>query len=270
MVCPKIVIDKTRLLIELYHVQATNPIDQGELSFDQFMTWGQILLQDFDEIDRYLIDHATVFKNLKDIRELESWNVEPEELTVTQQKFMAFWEKLPDYYTRLNEILDAKNAVYSGKAYRWLADNLPSAFGEIKDTSAEFIFVGFNALSKSEMSIIKQMRSLFGAHVLIDADRFYLDQEIHEAGSFLRKFMQELEVKELPFITDDLKSSSKNIKLIESTQYTGQVKIAASILSELTAEELNETLVLLADEGLVIPMLRNIPKIVGKANITLG
>jgi CRISPR/Cas system-associated exonuclease Cas4 (RecB family) len=270
MVCPKIVIDKTRLLIELYHVQATNPIDQGELSFDQFMTWGQILLQDFDEIDRYLIDHATVFKNLKDIRELESWNVEPEELTVTQQKFMAFWEKLPDYYTRLNEILDAKNAVYSGKAYRWLADNLPSAFGEIKDTSAEFIFIGFNALSKSEMSIIKQMRSLFGAHVLIDADSFYLDQEIHEAGSFLRKFMQELEVKELPFITDDLKSSSKNIKLIESTQYTGQVKIAASILSELTAEELNETLVLLADEGLVIPMLRNIPKIVGKANITLG
>ena len=94
MVCPKIVIDKTRLLIELYHVQATNPIDQGELSFDQFMTWGQILLQDFDEIDRYLIDHATVFKNLKDIRELESWNVEPEDLTVTQQKFMAFWEKL--------------------------------------------------------------------------------------------------------------------------------------------------------------------------------
>jgi CRISPR/Cas system-associated exonuclease Cas4 (RecB family) len=270
MVCPKNVIDKTRLLIELYHVQATNPIDQGELSFDQFMTWGQILLQDFDEIDRYLLDHTTVFKNLKDIRELESWNVEPEELTVTQQKFMAFWEKLPDYYTRLNEILDAKNALYSGKAYRWLADNLPSVFGGIKETSAEFIFIGFNALSKAEMSIIKQMRSLFGAHVLIDADRFYLDQEMHEAGSFLRKFMHELEVKELPFINDDLISSSKKIKLIESTQYTGQVKIAASVLSELTTEELNETLVLLADEGLVIPMLRNIPKIVGKANITLG
>jgi CRISPR/Cas system-associated exonuclease Cas4 (RecB family) len=269
-VCPKNVIDKTRLLIELYHIQATNPIDQGELSFDQFMTWGQLLLQDFDEIDRYLLDHTTVFKNLKDIRELESWNVEPEELTVTQQKFMAFWEKLPDYYTRLNEVLEKKNAVYSGNAYRWLADNLPAIYSEIKDASSDYIFVGFNALSKAEMSIIKQMRSLCGAHVLIDADRFYLDQDMHEAGSFLRGFMQELEVKELQFITDDLKDSPKEIKLIESSQYTGQVKIAASILSELTPEQLNETLVLLADEGLVIPMLRNIPKIVGKANITLG
>ena len=270
MVCPRNVVDKTRLLIELYHIQSTNPIDQGELSFDQFMTWGQILLQDFDEIDRYLLDHSTVFRNLRDIRELESWNVEPENLTITQQKFMAFWEKLPDYYTRLNEVLAQKNAVYSGNAYRWLADNISIAFPEIKLHAEEYLFAGFNALSIAEMSIIKQMRSLFGAHVLIDADRYYLDQDMHEAGSFLRKFMHELEVKELPFITDGLLNQPKSIKIIECAQYTGQVKIAASILSELSAEELNETLVLLADEGLVIPMLRNIPKIVGKANITLG
>lgn len=270
MVCPRNIVDKTRLLIELYHIQSTNPIDQGELSFDQFMTWGQILLQDFDEIDRYLLDHSTVFRNLRDIRELESWNVEPENLTITQQKFMAFWEKLPDYYTRLNEVLAQKNAVYSGNAYRWLADNISIAFPEIKLHAEEYLFAGFNALSRAEMSIIKQMRSLFGAHVLIDADRYYLDQDMHEAGSFLRKFMHELEVKELPFITDGLLNQPKTIKIIECAQYTGQVKIAASILSELSAEELNETLVLLGDEGLVIPMLRNIPKIVGKANITLG
>ncbi|MFM7682626.1 MAG: hypothetical protein ACKO7P_07750, partial [Bacteroidota bacterium] len=268
--CPYSILDKTRLLIELYRIQEANPIEQGELSFDQFMGWGQTLLQDFDEIDRYLLDHTEVFRNLKDIRELESWNMDLEELSISQQKFMAFWEKLPDYYKRLNEKLLSKNRTYSGRAYRWVADNI-SLLDHTQDSQKlHYLFAGFNALSKSELEIMKYLKKFHGADILIDADSYYLTENIHEAGVFLRRLQQELDVKELDFTENTLSTSPKEITLIDCAQYTGQVKVAATELSRLSKEQLNETLVLLADEALIVPMLRNIPKSVGKANITLG
>jgi CRISPR/Cas system-associated exonuclease Cas4 (RecB family) len=269
-ICPHTILDKTRLLIELYRIQETNPIEQGELSFDQFMIWGQTLLQDFDEIDRYLLDHSEVFRNLKDIRELESWNVDPEELSLSQQKFMAFWEKLPDYYQRINEKLLSKNRTYSGRAYRWVADNIALLDHTSENENIQYLFAGFNALSKSEMEIMKYLKNFHNAEILIDADTYYLSENIHEAGSFLRKLIQELDVKELSFTENTLTTSSKEITLVDCAQYTGQVKVAATELSKLSKEQLNDTLVLLADEALIVPMLRNIPKSVGKANITLG
>jgi ATP-dependent helicase/nuclease subunit B len=268
--CPYSILDKTRLLIELYHIQEANPIEKGELSFDQFMGWGQTLLQDFDEIDRYLLDHSEVFKNLKDIRELESWNMDLEELSISQQKFMALWEKLPDYYQRLNENLLSKNRTYSGRAYRWVADNIALLDHTQDSQKLHYLFAGFNALSKSEMEIMKYLKNFQDADILIDADSYYLKENIHEAGFFLRRLIQEIEVKELDFTENTLSTSSKEITLIDCAQYTGQVKVAATELSKLSKEQLNETLVLLADEALIVPMLRNIPKSVGKANITLG
>ena len=269
-VCPFSILDKTRLLIELYKIQESNPIEQGELSFDQFMIWGQTLLQDFDEIDRYLLDQSEVFRNLKDIRELESWNMDLEELSISQQKFMAFWEKLPDYYQRLNEKLAAKNQTYSGRAYKWVADNIALLDHTNESEKIQYLFAGFNALSKSEMEIMKYLKKYQDAEILIDADSYYLSENIHEAGSFIRKLMQELDIREMDFTEDNLSTSSKEITLIDCAQYTGQVKVAATELSKLSKEQLNETLVLLADEALIVPMLRNIPKSVGKANITLG
>lgn len=269
-VCPFSILDKTRLLIELYKIQESNPIEQGELSFDQFMIWGQTLLQDFDEIDRYLLDQSEVFRNLKDIRELESWNMDLEELSISQQKFMAFWEKLPDYYQRLNEKLAAKNQTYSGRAYKWVADNIALLDHTNESEKIQYLFAGFNALSKSEMEIMKYLKKYQDAKILIDADSYYLSENIHEAGSFIRKLMQELDIREMDFTENNLSTSSKEITLIDCAQYTGQVKVAATELSKLSKEQLNETLVLLADEALIVPMLRNIPKSVGKANITLG
>src|SRR5690606_11795481 len=45
------VLDKTSLLFELYEIFKKDPVEIDVNSFDSFMTWGQILLSDFDEID---------------------------------------------------------------------------------------------------------------------------------------------------------------------------------------------------------------------------
>ncbi len=264
----KTVIDKTRVLVKLFKVQLENLTNEKDKSFDEFMSWGTILLSDYDEIDRYLLSSEKVFKNLADIKEIENWSFGDETLSEGQKRFMEFWDRLPDYYKRLNEVLDKENSCYMGKAYRFLSENLDVVFKA--DKERHFLFAGFNALSPAEMSIMKQLERMGRAHILINADNYYLDNPSHEAGRFLRDFKKELDMKELPFVEDNLKNAKKHIEIIECAQQTGQVKVAATILSEFSKEEIDETLVLLADESLIAPLLRNLPKKIGQANITLG
>lgn len=262
------VIDRTRTLIRLFKIQLANPTDPKDVSFDEFMAWGNILLSDFDEIDRYKLNSKDVFKNLASIKEIESWSFAQEELTEGQKRFMQFWDRLPGYYKELNEQLDKEDLCYAGSAYRDLSQNIDVLFRERKDRV--FLFAGFNALSPSEISIIKQLHQLGRAHVIIDADTFYLNDSNHEAGKFLRTLQSELGLKSLPYIADNLLTKETELSIIECAQHTGQVKVASTILATFNKEALNETIILLADESLIAPLMKNLPATIEKANITLG
>jgi CRISPR/Cas system-associated exonuclease Cas4 (RecB family) len=267
------VIDKTRALVKLFGIQMEDPSDPKDTSFDEFLAWGNILLSDYDEIDRYQLSSEMVFKNLADIKDLENWEVDNwsfgnPTLTEGQKRFMDFWDRLPGYYRRLNELLDKEGLCYMGQAYRYVSENIDVVFK--KDKERRFVFAGFNALSPAETSIIKQLHRMGRGHVLINADKFYLDNNTHEAGRFLRKLMTDLDVRSLPYVEDELRSAEKDIHVIECAQHTGQVKAAATILNGMDQEEIDQTLLLLADESLIAPLLKNLPKKIGKANITLG
>lgn len=262
------VIDKTRAMVRLFEVQLEAGGAGKDLDFDEFLEWGPILLSDFDEIDRYLLDPKHVFRNLADIKELESWQVDESTLSESRKRFMEFWDRLPGYYLRLNERLSEQGLCYMGAAYREVAERCNLLFKE--DKERRYLFAGFNALSSSELAIIKQLHRLGRAHVLIDADAFYLDNPTHEAGQFIRQLLADLQVKELPFVSNQIATEEKHIEAIECPQTTGQVKVMSTKLQEMSREELDETLVLLADEALIGPLLQNLPKNVGAANITLG
>src|SRR5690606_19723104 len=105
---PETVIDKTRALLQLFTIQLKEAKTAEDRSFDEFLTWGTILLSDFNEIDRYLLDANEVFKNLADIKEIEQWSFNNEELTESQKRFMEFWDRLPGYYKALNDALSKK------------------------------------------------------------------------------------------------------------------------------------------------------------------
>jgi hypothetical protein len=262
------ILDKTRLLLQLYEVHKENLQQDDHLLFDEFLTWGQIVLSDFDELERYLVDPNYMFRNLRDIKEIENWSFGEPTLTKRQQEFIEFWDRLPIYYKGLNEKLDKMGATYSGKAYRMVAENIDVIFSHYPDK--RFLFAGFNALSKAEQRIMKQLHQMGRADILIDADTYYYHDKIHEAGLFLRNTTNYLGLKELPFISNRLLTEAKEVDVIACSQFTGQAKVAGTILSEMDEKTLNETLLLLADESLIVPLLNNIPKNVGKANITLG
>ena len=124
----KTVIDKTRALVRLFSVQLENLTNDKDASFDEFLSWGMTLLSDFDELDRYLLSSEQVFKNLADIKEIENWSFDSENLSEGQKRFMEFWDRLPDYYRRLNEQLDKEKVCYMGKAYRFVAENIDVIF----------------------------------------------------------------------------------------------------------------------------------------------
>ena len=269
----KTVIDKTRVLLRLFEIQLKDAKSEEDRSFDEFLTWGNMLLSDFDELDRYLLDSKQLFTNLAAIKDLENWNVDSwsfgnDNVTESQKRFMEFWDRLPIYYTALNEVLDKEGVCYMGKAYRFVAENLDVVFKE--DKEARFLFAGFNALSPAEISIMKQLNQMGRGHILINADKFYLNTESHEAGRFLRDLQQKLGIREMSFVNDTLLHEAKEIEIIECAQTAGQAKVAGTILEEMEEEEIKNSLILLADESLIVPLLKNLPKKIGKANITLG
>ncbi|NDA98376.1 MAG: hypothetical protein EB087_07440, partial [Flavobacteriales bacterium] len=261
------IIDKTRLLLYLFEMYLET--DEGkDATFEEFQTWGTIVLSDFDDIDRYMLDHEQVFKNLKAIKELESWQIDEENFSASQVKFMEFWDRLPKYYGELHKKLQAKNTITAGLAYRKLAENTNVVLSG--NEKQHFIFAGFNALSKSELRIIKNLLIQKKASFLVDADIYYYENKIHEAGAFIRKNLDFLEIGKPEIIGDHLRDKNLVLNVVECAQHTGQVKVAATELSRLSPAELDSTLVLLADETLISSMVKNIPVSVGKANITLG
>lgn len=260
------VIDKTRLLLLLFEMYQET--EEGkDAAFEEFLNWGTILLSDFDDLDRYLLNHNQVFRNLKAIKELESWKIDEHNYSASQIRFMEFWDRIPEYYERLTEKIQQKALITSSLAYRKVAEDIDL----IHDRAGKhFIFAGFNALSTAELTIIKKLMTLRQADFLMDADRFYYDNSVHEAGSFLRRNAVFLEITKPVFIANDLSNKSIEIDIIECAQHTGQAKVAATELAKMSPDEINKTLVLLADESLISAVVKNIPANVGKANITLG
>jgi ATP-dependent helicase/nuclease subunit B len=261
--------DPTSLLFLLYEVHKNLVTADEDSSFDAFLSWGQTLLSDFDEIERYLVDPNQLFKNLRDIKELEHWNIgDGTELSPAQAKFLRFWEQLNQYYHQFQTLLKAKELAYPGMAFRKVAENVELVFS--KDKERHFVFAGLNALSKAEMTIIKGLTKKGKAQIIQDSDAFYLNAPHHEAGHFQRKLLKFLELKKMPRVLNKMAEEEKIIDLIECTQPSSQVFVASTLLSKMSPSEMDETLLLLGDESLVAPMVKNLPQNIGKANITMG
>jgi CRISPR/Cas system-associated exonuclease Cas4 (RecB family) len=259
------IIDPTRLLLVLFESYLQTEEGKGQ-SFESFITWGSTLLSDFNDLDRYLIDQEQIFKNLKSIKELESWQIDEENYSESQLKFMAFWEQIPKLHKQLMFELKNRSQITLSQAYRKLAEETMTLISSGKN----YIFAGFNALSTAELQLIKNLMKRGDAEFIIDADRYYLENEQHEAGSFLRDDLEFLGIKTASVTHDNIQHSPIDFTVIECAQHTGQIKVAATELAKLNQEELDETLVLLADESLIHSLVKNIPANVGKANITLG
>ncbi len=264
-------ISNTELLFEFYNVYDKLTHDNGKDPFDVFSKWAQILLQDFNEIDRYLIPQKKIFNYLSAIQDLKHWSLE-ENKTDFVKKYLSFWNKLHSYYLHFTEHLLNKKNGYQGLIYREAVENLDAYIQN--NAAKQHVFLGFNALNTAEEAIIQKLLKNDLAKIYWDIDAFFINNPMHDAALFTRDYKFKWHYfKNNPFnwITNNY-SQEKNISVYGIPKNIGQAKYIGFILDNLKKEtkNLDSTAVILGDENILIPVLNSLPENIDALNITMG
>lgn len=284
------VTDSLRLTLELYEVY--KGLNKNAESLDEFVFWAGMLLQDFDDVDKYLVDAKSLFRNVADFKGIQD---SFDYLTEGQRKaiehflshfrdgnalpkagdarfdFLSIWNILYPLYKDFNQRLRDKDMAYEGMVYRVLAQRLKE--GEsVKDImegvfpeSEVFVFVGLNALNECERTLLKRMRDARMAHFVWDFVSPEIKDHANKSSFFMRKNLEDFP-QAFP-----IKGSGKKaeIKVISVPSSTGQAKLAGKILEQCEGAPV-ETAFVLPDENLLLPLLHSIPPSWDSVNVTMG
>lgn len=281
-----------------------NSSDDNIHEFDKFQFWGDMLINDFNDADKYMIDTTQLFINVKRFKEINSNYLTEEQINVINKywgenltyddsarfwrhisddeksdgisnKFVKIWSKMGEMYDSFNNQLSSQGLTYSGRAYRDAANKLRN----INPNELEYhryIFIGFNVLSTSEIKIFERLKA-------INCADFYWDYNspgyigcFNKASRFLANYIEEFTSK---YDTNEPEIKSfPNITIISIPSNIGQVKEAGTVLNHLiSTKEISDvnnaidTAIVLPDESLFIPLINSYPKeFKGNVNITMG
>ncbi len=265
-------ISNTELLFKFYEVYVKYTPKARIESFDKFSTWAQTLIQDFNEIDRYLIPQAQIFDYLKSIQEINQmhWSLNHENSSLIDG-YLAFWNLLHVYYEKLVNALQEEALGYQGLIYRYSVEKLDDY---IKINNKQYIFIGFNALNAAESKIIQTLLNCNKAQIFWDTDKYFVNNYNHDAGLFLRDYKRTWTY----FKTNAFNWQSSNytkpkhINVVGVPKQVGQAKYIGSLLDHIMISKgsINDTAVVLGDESLLLPVLNSIPKSIQNINVTMG
>lgn len=276
--------DPIRLVCELYKVFKEET--QSQETLDDFYFWGELLISDFDDIDKNMVDADKLFSNLQGLKNLMDnydfldkeqeeairqffQNFSIERRTELKEKFISLWDKLGSIYHRYQENLTELGIAYEGMLYRNVIEQLDTE----RLKYDKYIFVGFNVLNKVEHQFFKLLQDADKAMFYWDYDIFYTQQiKKHEAGEFLKRNLQDFP-NELPDSYFDSFKTPKNIRYISASTENAQARFLPewirTTFSNSECEE-KENAVVLCNEALLLPVLHSIPQEVKNVNITMG
>ena len=179
------------LLFELYKVY--RKIQKSSGSFDDFYFWGDMLLNDFDDIDKYLVNASLLFRNVLDIKNIDQqfgdltdsqieivkrfWiNFNPDIHTNEKSGFISIWSVLSDLYSEFRKSLESQRLAYEGMIFRELAES--SDINKLPGSRWDMIhFIGFNALNECEKMIMirlrKEGKAVSYTHLTISRDSLF-------------------------------------------------------------------------------------------------
>ena len=281
------VADPLALVFELYAVFREETKSQEK--FDDFYFYLEIMLSDFDDIDKYLIDPKDIFKNLANIKNIESyfnyltggqievirrfWNTfNAENISEDQKSFLSLWDSMYNIYMSFNSRLRNRKLAYEGMAYKEVIDKLNRNTIEKLD-AGKYIIIGFNALNKCEKKLFRHLRNTGKAEFYWDYDDYYINNKMHEAGYFLRDNIKEFAPPSGLLSHDNLSKKVRKISLISVPSNIGQAKLIPQCLKktgELKDIDLNKSVIVLADENLLLPVLNSIPEEIEEINVSMG
>ena len=284
--------DRIRLVSELYRVYSRFHSED----FDHFYHWGEMLIADFDMVDKYMVDAEALFCNIADIKDIEAdlsyltaeqeeyirrfWNTLSSSMTLSEQKqfFLKIWHSLPQIYTQYKEHLRTLGIGYTGMIYRDAADSIRSATTSPLEP-CHYAVAGFNALSSCEKILFDHLRSSHGADMFWDYNDYFFCNDMQEAGRFIRENVARYGES----VAMNHKSFTKSISSLtvaSTATSVAQCKYVAQMLESLVEydEEGNrkplgrDTAIVLTDESLLMPLLYALPDWVKRdgVNVTMG
>lgn len=276
-------VDNLTLIFELYKIY--KEIHPDPESFDKFYFWGEMILKDFNDVDQFMVNAEKLYHHLSEIKEIETdlsyltesqielikefWKSFEKQGKGHQDKFLNFWQMLFRLYSEFKAGLVEKGLAYSGMLYRQVAENVK----EIPKPEKQYIFIGFNAFTKTEEVLLKHFIQHFQAAVYWDVDEYYLNDRIQEAGLFFRDYLKDPVFgptfpKTIPANIGQRKAK---IKTYAIPLKVNQANLVGKLLSGLGSEEkLEETVVILPDEQMLFPTLHTLPESIDKVNVTMG
>ena len=283
--------DRIKLIVELYKVYSKH----HQETFDSFYFWGDMLLSDFDQIDKYMIPADVLFSNIHDLKTLESdlsyltpeqreviarfwtnFNLNDSQSDSEEKKhFWDIWKSLSKIYHEFHDTLTQKGLAYEGMVYRTAAETLRSdaPLSLPGDSDSRFVVVGFNALSACEKQLFLALKKSGRAEFFWDYDSYYVDNKDFEAGMFLRDNLHDFPAPAMASISHTHFTQSKEMTCIAAPSDSLQCTYVHTFLKGLIdrgEQPDKETAIVLTDESLLIPVLHSIPSEIKSLNVTMG
>ena len=261
-------------------------------TLDKFYGWGQLLLADFDDIDKNMADADRVFANLRDIHELDDIsyltdeqremirrffsNFSPEHNTELKERFLRLWSHIADIYHDFNGRLAAQGLAYEGALYRQVVDgsngqSMPSGQEDASFPYDHYLFVGFNLVQKVEQQLFSMLQKQGKAHFYWDFDHYYMTR--HEAGQYISRYLQAFP-NELDVHDDEIYQNfrhPKQISYISAPTENIQARYVSTWLREHQRyADGRRTAIVLCNEALLPVVIHCLPAEVDKVNVTTG
>ncbi|HEY3404858.1 MAG TPA: PD-(D/E)XK nuclease family protein [Ohtaekwangia sp.] len=276
--------DKLSLVVRLHEVY--KKVTSSDENLDRFYFWGEMLLRDFEELDKYHVNAAGMFRDLSNQKELdqyfdylteeqktflmEFWQTLEFNTTDNKQRFLELWKSLSSVYDAFKKALRTEGIGYGGMIHRDVADH-PELFSR-SASSTQYVFAGFNALTVAEEKILSWFVEHRNARMFWDEDAYYVKVNYREAGSFLRQYRQHPVLgKTFPPEPESFLDQPRKITVLGVPQKAGQPKLLAEQLQEIVRDRpaVENTVIVLADESLLLPVMYALPKGVD-VNVTMG
>jgi len=264
------IMDSLPLAFSFYKVYEQLVPENEKESFDVVYNWSQVLLQDFNEIDRYLAEVDQFFSNLSAVKDLEHWSLS-QQPTEMLQKYLNFWKQMPVYYNAFKNHLLSHQMAYQGLAYREASAKYPTY---LKASAKTHVFLGFNALNVAEQEMFQETLRQQKGKLIWDIDEHFLQHPNFGVAKFMQSYARKWEVytakEEAIQPSTSAFSEAKEIHTYATAKQVGQAKLVAQLLQQMSPAQIKETAVVLGDENLLPVLLNHLPANVAEVNITMG
>lgn len=278
--------DRVMLLLELHECYCQlNPKAEP---LDDFIFWGDIILADFNDVDKYLADPKALFTNVAEYKSIQDdfSYFEPRQreaiealvdhferrsgvLTAdigsdrpdVKERFFQIWNILYPLYQLFNEILLSKGMAYEGMVYRKLAEESPAAH-----MPGNYVFVGLNAPNECEKALMRDLMKEGRAEFCWDYSSDMIRASRNKSSFFMEKNVKEFRPS---FQPDAEGLPVPGINVVSVPSAVGQVKCIPELLSRLPGTS-EDCAVVLPDETLLMSLLNSIPEDIESVNVTMG